>query len=169
MRGPYHEFLLLPEGEAGRHIYTNFWDTGLSGTPSPPTYRGFVLSNHGIRVPDDLLEHMLDTLAWVPTEHPFEELGLWKMPWQGHGLDYSRHTAIRKRGAPVFRSICEAWAALFSQAPRSFELRGGWLPDEGQYERLEFHREEIVPLLQKLVRHAERASTGEFFVLHVGI
>jgi hypothetical protein len=169
MRGPYHDFLLLPEGEVGKQIYIRFWDAEPYDATDPSDYRAFRRENQGIRVPDDLVGYIFDTLQWVPTEHPYEELGTWAMPWRGYGLDYHGMTAISKRGAPVFRRICEAWAALFSQAPRSFELRGRWLPDEGHYERLEFHPEEIVPLLQKLVRHAERASTGEFFVLHVGI
>jgi hypothetical protein len=161
----YHDFLLLPEGNGGKQIYQEFWNR----TNEQPNYRAFRLRNHGIRVPDDLVSYMFDTLRWVPSEHPFEELGKWGMPWRGYGLDYHGHTAIRKRGAPVFRQICEAWAALFSQAPRTFELKGAWQPDEKEYRRLTYHRREVSPLLQKLAAHAERASTGEFFILHIGL
>ncbi len=169
MHGPYHDFLLLPEGEAAERIYSAFWDTDPEEVSDPPNYRAFRLSNQGISVPDDLIRYLFDTLRWVPTEHPFEASGRWAMPWRGYGLDYFGHTAIRKHGAPVFRRICEAWAALFSQAPRTFELHGSYLPDEGRYERLEHHRKELVPLLRKLAGHAERASTGDFLILHVGL
>jgi hypothetical protein len=84
-------------------------------------------------------------------------------------LDYHGHTAIRKRGAPVFRRLCETWAELFSLAPRTFTIRGDWERDEQQYRRLTGHRKEVVPLLNHLAGHAERASTGEFLVLHIGI
>jgi hypothetical protein len=169
MHGPYHDFLLLPEGEAGERIYSEFWDTDPEDASDPPNYRAFRLINHGISVPDDLVAYMWDTLKWVPTEYPFEASRKWAMPWRGYGLDYHAHTAIRRRGAPAFRRICEAWAALFSQAPRTFELRGSWLPDEDRYERLVHHRKELVPLFQNLVCHAERASTGDYFILHVGL
>jgi hypothetical protein len=169
MHGPYHDFLLLPEGEAGKQIYTSFWAAVPRDNRNPRSYPAFSLRNQGLPVLDGLIGYLWDTLQWVPTEHPFEELGKWAMPWRGYGLDYHGHTAIRKRGAPVFRQICEAWAALFTQAPRTFELRGGYLPDEKRYEKLEYHCKEIVPLLRKLVEHAERASTGDFFILHVGL
>src|SRR5437868_3532505 len=130
MHGPYHEFLLLPEGEDGARIYSEFWDADPWDSRKQPSYRAFRLANQGISVPDGLIGYMFDSLNWVPTEHLFEELEKWAMLWRGHGLDYHGHTAIRRRGAPVFRHICEGWAALFSQAPRTFVLRGSLLPDE---------------------------------------
>jgi hypothetical protein len=94
--------------------------------------------------------------------------------------------------------VCQAWADLFALAPSTFQLRGLWIidddevprlvgqkqsPDEprrdadtanprftrGDYERLEVHRSEIVPLLHRLIDHADKAATGEFFILHVGM
>jgi hypothetical protein len=165
MYAPYHDFLLLPEGEAGKLIYQEFW----SRSNEQPNYRAFLLQHHGIRVPDGLMGYLWDTLQWVPTEHPFEETGKWAKPWQGYGLDSHGHTAIRKRGAPVFRRLCESWAALFALAPRTFTLRGSWECDEQRYKKLTGYRNEVVPILNRLAHHAERASTGEFFVLHVGI
>jgi hypothetical protein len=165
MYAPYHDFLLLPEGEAGKQIYQAFW----SRTNERPDYRAFILQNDGIRVSDSLVGYLWDTLKWVPTEHPFEELEKWARPWPGYGLDYHGHTAIRKRGAPVFRHLCEAWAAVFALAPRTFNLHGHWQSDEQRYEKLTGYRKQIVPLLNRLAGHAERASTGEFFILHVGL
>ena len=84
MHGPYHDFLLLPEGEAGARIYSDFWDADPWDSSKQPSYRAFRVANQGIRVPDDLVEYMFDTLKWVPTEHPFEESGKWAMPWRGY-------------------------------------------------------------------------------------
>ena len=197
MTGPYHDFLLLPEGAEGERIYRDFWEADPEVDPRP-NYRAFRLRNHGIRVPSDLICYIRDTLDWVPSEHPFPESGGWAEPWCGHGLDDWGHTVISQRGAPVFRRVCQAWANLFALAPRTFRLRGLWVIDadevprvvgqkqspyeprlapdtamprftKGDYERLEFHRREVVPLLHKLTAHAEKAATGEFFILHVGM
>ena len=124
MRGPFHDFLLLPEAEEGERLYQNFWLPPIRASAPPHTYRAFLHRNHGIQVPDDLYGYIMDSLGWVPTELPFEELRERACPWSGYGMNHYGHTAIRKRGAPVFRRVCEAWIQLFSEAPRTFTLRG---------------------------------------------
>lgn len=154
MAGLYHDFLLLKKEDRRSSNY----------------YMGFIGDPRAIRLSDDLIEYIDDTLDWVPTFNPAKKKSR-------HGLCLCGITEIHAEGASVLASILDAWAQVFGYGPRVLSLTGEWateedmLLNEGKYETLSFNRDETVAALSKLADCARRvvATDGEHFILHLGI
>lgn len=151
--GPWHDFLLLKEGERS---YQDYWD--LFHDP------------RSIRLSDDLYQYIYESLTWIPTLNP------------GHlEIDYGLHThgptIINKVGAQVFQRVFAAWAALFSNAPEQILLKSQEVAEtrnNGDYEYevhywYEVERDPFLRLLNTLAEYGEKAQTGEYYILHLGV
>lgn len=143
-RGPFHEFVLADETTFPRSDYLR-----LIHSPS------------AIRIADDLIRYMGDSLDWVRTYNPATRSG-------SHGLNYFGPTVIEATEAAHFRRIFVVWAALFRNAPSRFILRGWWSPSSESYERIEITRASVVELLDSVGALADRLVPGKY-LLHFGV
>jgi hypothetical protein len=139
---------------------------------SENSYKKYLGIKSDVNLHDDLIRYMIDTLYWIPTENPNSE----KMPFEG--LDTYGVTIIKNEGANILFHIISAWINLFSLSPKKLRLTGGWTqhyneeeqPEgEGSYETLEFDRDKVIINLKVLADYAQKASKGDYFVLHIGI
>ncbi|MDF0553499.1 Coagulation factor 5/8 type-like protein [Kamptonema sp. UHCC 0994] len=150
-----HDFLLLPEGKVNYRDYAKYFH-----------------SPFGVKLHDDFIHYVNDTLKWVSTLNPDNP-----KEWQSYGLNLYGVTIINKQGAEVFHHVVESWAKLFSKAPAKLQLRGHWMlgideegvENEGDYEQLEFDRDVVVKKLITLANYADKTWSGDFFILHLGI
>jgi hypothetical protein len=130
-----------------------------------------------IKIQNDVLEYMADTLKWIPTYNPAK-----KCPHQG--LCWFGPTVILQPGAEIAAKIFSNWADLFRCGPEVLELTGqfGWqvendpdmdgvLPNTATYEHLIFNRDELVANLRTLASYAARVqqTKGAHYILHMGI
>lgn len=153
--GPYHDFWLLKEAERD---YQNYRD--LLGRKDAL-----------VRVSDDLLRYFYDTLNWIPTLNPGRSLQ------QGYGLNLYGPTIINSLGGQQFANVAQAWASLMKLGPEELVLSIGSMgivDEKGELEdkgwcRLEVMREDIVHKLNLLAEWGILASTGDFYILHLGI
>lgn len=74
---PAHEFLLLPEKDNDYFGYTNHFN-----------------DPNALKLNDDIILYMMDTLRWVPSINPANP-----NQWGGYGLNYYGPTVINKAGA----------------------------------------------------------------------
>jgi len=135
---------------------------------------------NAVRIHDDILRYMADTLNWIPTWNPSM-----KRPWKG--LCWYGPTVIQKTGAPLAAKILGSWADLFSSGPAVLRLTGDFafqvennpakdgfeciVPGSGEHERLVLSRNRVVTSLRTIVSYAERVqeAAGALYILHMGI
>ncbi|MGP0062829.1 MAG: hypothetical protein ACLQGP_04400 [Isosphaeraceae bacterium] len=153
MAGPNHNFFLLSQTE---HPFTG--------------YMRFINDPRAIQLHDDLVGYMYDSLVWIPSFNPAKGE-------PSDGLCRWGPTIIHTDGASRAAKIFSSWADIFSTGPELLHLTGEWSWTEvqpqssGEYERLEFDRQEIVGALRRLAAHGERvaAGDGDLYILHLGI
>lgn len=153
MSGPFHDFLLLSLAE---HPFTS--------------YGKFVNDPRAVRLHDDLVGYIWDTLAWLPSYNPAKKESV-------TGLCRWGPTIIAADGAATACRIFAAWADLLGAGPPLLRLDGEWTyienetPNEGRYERLEFDRDETVARFRLLSRFAEEVtgSGHDLYILHLGV
>jgi hypothetical protein len=153
MPGLFHDFLLLSIAEQPFENSSKF-----NNAP------------HAVRVPDDLMSYIWDTLSWIPSYNPAKNE-------QTCGLCRWGPTIIRADGAAITHRIFTAWAELLSVGPPLLRLTGNWTSvdgepsNEGSYAQLEFDRDPTVAAFRQLARFAEEvvASNGALYILHQGI
>ena len=155
LSGPYHDFWLL-HGEP--RDAAELW-----GRKDAP-----------VRLSDDLVSYLWDTLQWVPTLNPSHSPHL-----QGSGLNRWGATAVAGDGARMLAQLARRWAALFELAPGpTIRLTGSFqfqLGDDGQpageggYVVLLADRDRLVGQLGMLAQMADQASQGDHFLLHLGV
>ena len=153
MPGPYHDFLLLSRTE---HKFSE--------------YSQFINDPRAIRLEDDLLRYVADTLVWIPTLNPAKN--------EPHrGLCFYGPTVIHNEGASSAAAIFGAWAVLFACGPNTYKLTGSWTvteddpSSESGYEKLDIDREELVRNLRQLENYAKQIceTNGDYYILHMGI
>lgn len=123
-----------------------------------------------IHLHDDLIRYILDTLKWIPTHNPSTNHSY-------YGLNMWGPTLIEQNGAAAGERVFRAWARLFEIGPSTLELTGGytWLdgqPEEsGQYARLQYSRDETVPLFDTLADYCSEVqkANGRLYVYHGGV
>jgi hypothetical protein len=152
MVGLFHDFVLLPD-HGDRH----------------EQYAQHVRDPAAVRVADDLLMYLHDTLCWVPTENP----ALADLP-TGHGLNYYGPTSIAGEGARMLADLLTCWAELFSCGPEILLLRGTQTIGEGDGEshqqvRHRISRDTAVRALRSVAAMARQAAEPGFWLLHLGL
>jgi len=133
-----------------------------------------------IKIHNDVLEYMSDTLKWIPTYNPAT-----KQPH--NGLCWSGPTIIRESVAELAANLFRLWVELFSRGPEELLLTGqfGWqvendpdkdgfervVPNTAEYERLVLSRDPLIAKLRTLVSYAVHVhqGNGTHYVLHLGI
>lgn len=150
---PAHDFLLLPE-EGNDYA----------------DYAQYIRDPRATRISDDLIRYMMDTLKWIPSINPADRSG-----GNGFGLNYHGATIINQTGAAQAAQVFDHWASLLRLGPKTLTLTGGyvWLEgdsvDSGEYEKFTLPRDAVVSSLSEVARMAAAASTGESYLLHIGI
>lgn len=148
-----HDFLLLDRAVDGEWALTRF-----------------IHDPRAIYLHDDLLRYMLDTLKWIPTYNPSTKKACC-------GLNMWGVTLIEHDGAVIAERVFRSWASLFKNGPCMLELTGAycWVEGEpeatGQYERIQFVRDDTVGVLQTLADYAAQIqmSKGRLYLYHGGV
>ena len=148
-----HDFLLV--------------DRALDGEWEPMR---FVNDPRAIQMPDDLVWYMFDTLKWIPTHNPSTKTAC-------RGLNMVGPTLIEQDGAGIAKRVFQAWADLFSNGPHTLELTGAysWVDGRpvgtGEYEHLEYSRDDTVEVLQAVANYAAeiQIANGRLYLYHGGI
>lgn len=151
-----HEFILIPQDEIANIEKINN-ETLLT-----------VPSSNKVEIHDDIIQYIFDTLRWVPT------INTCKNNENGLGLNNWGITLISKDGAEVLMKISKAWADLFSNGPSKIILKGKytWTDekiDQGQYEILEFDRNELVGEFIRLYEYSQSVINENYYLFHRGI
>ncbi len=142
-----------------------------SSTASQITsYMRFSNDPRSIRLEDDLVRYIADTLVWIQTHNPAKN--------ESHrGLCFWGPTVIHTEGAADAADIFTQWANLFACGPKNLILTGGWTSiegepaNEGTYEALSLDRDDVVSKLRQIADFAKQIieSKGEYFILHSGV
>lgn len=130
----------------------------------------FIHDARAIHVHDDLIRYIFDTLKWIPTHNPGTNRPC-------YGLNMWGPTLIEQNGAAAGERVFRAWARLFEIGPSTLELTGGytWLDGEpegsGQYERLQYSRDETVSLFDTIANYCleVQKANGRLYVYHDGV
>lgn len=130
----------------------------------------FVHHPRAIHLHDNLVRYMLDTLNWIPTHNPATNDPC-------SGLNLWGPTLIERNGAVVGEKVFRAWSRLLESGPSTLELTGSylWLDEEskesGHYERLQFSRDDIVPVLDTLAGYCAEVqmANGRLYIYHGGV
>lgn len=146
MSGLYHDFFLVSRKE---HEFSD--------------YMFFINSPDSLKIHDDLIRYMLDSMNWLSTYNPAKS--------EDHkGLCLYGPTIIRTEGAGIAAKVFRSYADLFSNGPMKLLLTGPW-GAEGGYQQIEFERDVVVGELRQLAADLDRVagSNDEMYVLHLGI
>lgn len=153
LSGLSHEFMVV-----SHHIFEYGAYIEFLGHPS------------ALRVRDDLVRYMGDSLVWIPSHLPSQGTLI-----QFHGLNLYGPTILKVEGASVACKVIHAWIDLFSCGPVTFTLTGAYTsePDQpwGAYEQITVNRDEAVHQLKQLhaLCRAVAESNERLYLLHLGI
>ena len=135
----------------------------------PADYLSFIGAPNAIRLHDDLLDYMGDSLKWIPTLNA-------ETNKRGYGFNLCGATAVLSEGAPAAIRIFRTWAQLFSLSPSDLNLTGSWTdvvgdPRAGHYSELRFTRRDVTSALEHLAADCARVAEpgSDYFLLHLGI
>ncbi|MBC2172094.1 hypothetical protein [Listeria booriae] len=118
--------------------------------------------HEGVKVGDNLMSYMLDSLQWIDTE--WNELGN-----RNRGLNYYGITIFRGDSLKLLMDIVSSWVNLFQHAPSQFTMTGDFQLDSNTYEKIEYQKAEVIAQLTKLVEICEAAWNNDIQVVHFGI
>lgn len=148
MSAPSHDFLLLPDsGDRASQYVKHLHD------PS------------AVRVDDDLVHYMNDSLRWAPSEN------LAMRNAAGFGLTLYGPTAFSGDGARQLVRVLNAWSVLFRCGPEILELTRcyGHSDEADAYDRVPRRRDDVIETLERLAALAEEAVAPGHWLLHLGI
>ena len=138
--------------------------------PADQGFHHIELAEHAeaVRLHDDLVTVLRDTLLFVPMENP-------AMRGQHHaGLNLYGPTNISLRGSATAAEILQGWCRILRAGPSTLTFTGQfcWLdgadPETGDYERFTFDRDSTVEALERLVVLLGRVD-DTMIVRHQGI
>lgn len=114
-----------------------------------------------VKIPDAIIQYFADTFKWIETR--------WNDNQEKVGLNYYGYTTIRGAGIKKLKKIVDSWLQLFENAPDRFFIRGNYLYDEDEYERIELSRRDVLMWLESLQETCVRAIDERKILLHIGI
>lgn len=125
-----HDFLLLSDRE---HRYTD--------------YMKWINHPNAIQIPDDVMDHMEDSLNWITCYNPAQKM------MTHRGLNFYGPTVIKSDGAVDAEAVFSTWATLLSTGPIGYRLTG------------------VVASLITVAKYSNSVanSDNELFILHLGI
>lgn len=164
----HHDFVLVKKSKINTEnkmnkVFDNYFNNNQENLPYA-------------KIEDDIIIYMLDTLKWIRNDYTKIE--------EKKGLAYYGITLIKDKNAEKLSKIMKAWATLFAQGDKEFELTGMYtlfgeetydeITDsyykDGQYEKIRVVRAELLKDLKKLISILEKAiNDKEYCVVHMGI
>ncbi len=147
--GLYHDFLVI-ERDSYSHRHLKDY-----------------LQNIQLRLDDDFICYIYDTLKWLETLNPGRNEPC-------RGLCLYGITIIEGDTLVKFINILSNWIAIFREAPEELELTGGYIYNEdnlndGQYDKLHYHRDDLIDTLQQLIDLSQNAYNNGRTLLHLGV
>ena len=124
-----------------------------------------------VRIPDDTIEHLWNTLRWLPTVNPaYDSLPV------GYGLNRFGPTVINAAGAATWSQILRGWAQIFATGPSVIRLPSGTYNAKAEdgsivtyWYTIKIDRDLFVADLLTLAEWGDKAATGDYFILHLGV
>ena len=120
----------------------------------------------------DIYWYIGDGLNWIPSVIPHNM----KAYPNKIGLDEHGMTVINKVGAPIAYKIFKSWAEIFSCGPdlitltnTSKELLEDDFERYQKYKVASVEKCVLVRTFETLAQYADQASTGKFYIWHLGI
>ncbi len=144
--GPYQEFILIPQTVSYEEGYVNFREF--------PT----------VKVSDDLITYLWDSLQWIPTvdiqsgyDNCEETMGISR--W---GL-----SVIEKKGAVIAQNILMSWRDLFRNAgdPVIISIPGSG----GPFVKYAIPQSELIEQLEELTYFCHKVTEGKHWILQYGV
>lgn len=121
-----------------------------------------------VKIHDDLILYMNDTLNWVPSKcTPFTKR------FNEMGLDYYAMTILDEDSVTILKDVLHGWRMIFSNAPKVFTLTGKYIEsneeDDGDYEKISFEQKEILNQLDALLSFIVEVEKRGHKIYHFGI
>lgn len=114
-----------------------------------------------VKIPDALIQSFADSFNWVIT--------YWNNKYEKAGLNYYGYTIIKGLDIEKLKVIVECWLKLFENATDSFYIKGNYLYNEDDYERIELSKQEVLTTLENLQEICIQAIEENKLLLHMGI
>jgi hypothetical protein len=124
----------------------------------------FVNDSRALKLHDDVVRYMTDTLVWIPCFNPSR--------WEKcDGLNMWGVTLIREDGASIAQSIFRSWANLFASGPEVLNLQGNFDLEKERHDRFKLSRDDCVDTLNQIAGYLTQVqeSKGNLTVLHFGV
>ncbi|PRS26196.1 hypothetical protein C6W19_25885 [Bacillus sp. RJGP41] len=117
---------------------------------------------------DDIIQYISDSLEWIPSKNPAK-----KGNPDGQSFNYYGVTLFDEQSSKSLIGIFTSWRNLFESAPNTFEITGNFVDgdneQDGEYERININRDEVVNQLGKIISMAEHLAKGNCYLYHLGI
>ncbi|RDW17703.1 hypothetical protein CWR45_10200 [Oceanobacillus chungangensis] len=80
---------------------------------------------------------------------------------------------LPNQSSKSLKGISTSWRDLFENAPNTFEITGNFVygdnEQDGEYERININRDEVVNQLGKIISMSEHLAKGNCYLYHLGI
>lgn len=120
-----------------------------------------------VRIHDDLLHYIGDSLRWIRCYNPSTHKSHLGLNWYGITIITAAEHAAE---------ISDSWLTLFSHSPKRLKLKGPFVsivgvPGSGRWEYLRLDRDAVIQTLNSFSACCRRAasSKGTEAVIHLGI
>ncbi|SFC93718.1 hypothetical protein SAMN05443252_10914 [Bacillus sp. OV322] len=117
---------------------------------------------------DDIVHYISDSLEWIPSKNPAK-----KGNPNGRGINYYGVTLFDEQSSKLLKGIFTSWRDLFENAPNTFEITGNFVygdnEQDGEYERININRDEVINQLGKIISMSEHLAKGNCYLYHLGI
>lgn len=147
MAGLYHDFCVIGKEEK------NLFD--------------FYNKKDNIRIHDDWINYMYDSLSWLESTNPYENNELCR------GLCLYGVTIIEGKSLLKFKNILSAWVLLVKEAPLEMTLTGYYIKTDelnnGYYEQLKCNKNDLISRLKRVIILCDEAYNDNKNLLHIGI
>ncbi|MEK5393428.1 hypothetical protein NSQ59_24275 [Margalitia sp. FSL K6-0131] len=121
-----------------------------------------------VKIHDDLILYMNDTLKWVPSKcTPFTKR------FNEMGLDYYAMTILDEDSATTLKDVLLGWRMIFASAPKEITLTGMYIlsddQEDGEYEKIIFDKDEVLEQLDALIAFIIEVEKHGHKIYHLGI
>ena len=142
MIGIWHKFTSINEKEIKKH-------EGI-------LYNNFTKNFKTIKIHDDIIVFMLNTLNWIKTKN-------YKIKKLSYGLNYYGISIIYPDQLLVLENIIKGWINLFNNAPEIFH------PDLYNKISINMKKDDVIKELKELIIFIKEAIDENNCIIHFGI
>ncbi|MEE6450218.1 hypothetical protein RAH41_06540 [Gottfriedia acidiceleris] len=150
-----HDFYLVPKDVTLKNDLMGYMDS----------IKEFAVAH--VKINDDLILYMADTINWVPTKStPFTRR------FNEMGLDYYGITILDDNSITVLKKVLLGWRRIFACAPKLITLTGMFVEadeEDGEYEKNTFNQDDVLNQLDSLITLICEVDKHSHKIYHIGI